>query len=460
MLFSTLALLAAGKLLTNTLSPEEVGQFALLLLSAEFLGMIANLGLPMTLPKLLQARAGAERAGVLACLFAFQLAVALVLAAACAIAAAFGDSWLPLVDSWLPLPLALLAVLPVLLAAVAFRDFLLAGAAGLHDYRRRALAIALMSTLQVIFFTALFLGGPVSPLPFAASHLFAVAGGATLLARAMPRAGRLDWREAFAQVRFSAPLFANNLLNFVYQRADTLLVVYFLGIGTAALFEMAKRIPGVLSRFFGAALIPYLPSVTELLRANEHERAGRLLQRVSAYAAFTGYTVTLLTVAVQEPLLQVLFTADYRGAAPVLGPLLVAACLAMQAGIMGQALIALDRPHWVMYINVGLAAASFGMNIVLLPQYGLVAAGWSAAVAALFSYAMQRLAVGRAGLAVPAGRDLLVHAFFLAAYGLQIYVGQAPVLAAGAAILYGVGCFAARVVSAAELVSLFRRPGP
>lgn len=457
MVFSTVALLVAGKLLTNALSPEAVGHFALLLLCGEFLGMLANLGLPATLPKLLQARAAADRESLLACLFSFQLAVALAVAAVCTAAAIAGPSWLPYVETWLPLPAELLALLPVIAVAAALRDFLLAGTAGRHAYGQRAGALALISALQVTFFAALYVKGTQAPLPFAGSYLLAVAGGAVWLARSTPGPQKVDWAPAMTQVRFSLPLFVNNLLNFVYQRVDTLLVVYFLGIGTAAVFEMAKRIPGVLSRFFAAALIPYLPSVAELLRQGDRERASRLLQRASRYTAFAGYTMTLLAVAVQEPLLQLLFTGDYTHAAPVLGPLLIAACLAVQAGLMGQALIALDRPRPIMYINVGLAAISLALNLVLVPQFGLAGAGWSAAAATLFSYGMQRWIVSRSGIVLPIGRGLLVHLLFIAAYAVPLNRGSAPLPVLAAAVVYVVGCLILRVVPLAELRLLFRR---
>ena len=278
-----------------------------------------------------------------------------------------------------------------------------------------------------------------------------------MLARSQPRPWRIDWGEILAPLRFSLPLYANTLMNFVYQRADTLLVVHFLGIGAGALFEMAKRVPGVLSRFFGAALIPYLPSVAELLRTRERERAARLIQRASIYTAFTGYAITLLTVAVQKPLLGLLFTADYTEAAPALGPLMIAACLAVQAGIMGQALIALERPWTVMYVNIGLAALSLALNAVLLPRMGLAGAGWSAVAASLFSYALQRAAVARAGLAAPAGRGLLVHLLFIAAYAVPLNLGGETLPAAAAAVVYVAGCLALRAVSVAELRTLLRR---
>lgn len=454
---STAGALIAGKLLTNTLTPAQVGQFALLLLCAEFLGTLANLGLPVTLPKLLQSQSGTARARLLGSVFTFQLAMALALSLACMIAAAPGRYWLPLVATWLPLPLPLLAVLPVLLIAVSLRDFLLAAAAGLHHYPRRTAGILLMAGLQVTFFAALFLGNADAPLPFAVSNLFAVTAGATLLARAMPRPAPVDWGLARAQVRFSAPLFANSLLNFVYQRADTLLVVYFLGIGTAAVFEMAKRIPGVLTRFFGAALVPYLPSVSELLVQGERASAGQVLQRVSEVAAYTGCGITLAAVAIQEPLLHLLFSADYAGATPVLGPLLIAAALAVQAGILGQALIALEQPKQVMYINAGMALGTVALNLLLLPRIGLAGAGWSAVAGALFSYGLQRRAVARAGIAVPGVRVAGLHLLFGICYIALHAADDSNALAAGVVLLFAAGGLAAGAAPLPELRALLGR---
>lgn len=446
MIYATAALLLTGKLLTNALAPDHVGQFALLLLCAEGLAILANLGLPATLPKILQAREAATRQDTLSSLFSFQAWAAIVVAAAGFGAALLAPRWLPPVESWMPLPPHLVLLLPLLLVAAALRDFLLAGAAGMHAYTHRAGAIMLIATLQAIFFLVLFLQGATEPLPFAVSYLFATAGGAALLARVLARTGPVNWAETRAQLRFSAPLFANNVLNFLYLRADTVLVVYFLGLRSAALYEMARRVPGVLSRFFNAALIPWLPSVSELLRGGDRAWAGALLQKVSVTVAFVGYASTLFVIVVQEPLLRVLFTEDYTAAAPALGPLLVAACLAAQAGILGQALIALERPWWIPAINIALVAASLALNAVLLPRWGLAGAGWSALAAAAISYTLQRAAVARAGVPLREGRGLLVHALFLAAWAVPLYRGADPLPVLAAALVYVAACLYLRAV--------------
>lgn len=456
MLYSTLAMLVAGKLMTNALPPGEVGQVALLLILGELLGTACNLGLTAALPKLLQARATQDRIQLLGALFPFQVSAALAMAFACLIAAVAGPLWRPVVEGIFPLYPALFLVAPFLVAMITLRDFLLAAASGLHAYGLRAGAIMLMSTLQVLTFGSLYLFGVRQPVHYGLAYLFAGTMGTLLLTRIAPRPLHWDGPLVMQQVRFSLPLFVNTLLGFAYQRLDTMVVVYFMGVGSAAVFEMAKRIPGVVGRFLGAGLVPYLPSISELLRDSGHDGAGLLLQRASAYTAFTGYLATLAVVAVQEPLLAVLFTTDYQNAAPAVGPLLIAACLATQAGLMGQALIALDRPVMVMYINVGLAAIGIGLNVLLIPHFGLAGAGWSAAAAAWFSFVLQRVAVGKAGLPLKRRRAIWIPTFFIAAYGIS-WAMESAAWTLGSAALFGAACLGAGSVSLGELQTLLRK---
>lgn len=456
MIYGTLALLVAGKLLTNALGLDAVSQVALLLILGELLGTCCNLGLSTALPKLLPACGGEDRDHLLGALVPFQWATALFLGALCVGAVLVHSLWQPLVADFLPLSPAMLMLAPPLLVVIALRDFLLSAAAGLHAYGLRAGAIVLMSSLQMLTFGALFLAGSTSPAHYSLAYLLAGAAGTMLLMRIAPRPMGWDGPLAWRQVGFSAPLFVNTLLGFAYQRLDTVLVVFFLGTGSSAVFEMAKRIPGVVARFLNAGLVPYLPSIAGLLRESGPQEAGLLLQRASVYTAFSGYLATLGVVAIEGPLLAALFTSDYQEASPAVGPLLIAACLATQAGLMGQALIALDRPVLVMNINAGLALIGIGLNLVLIPRFGLAGAGWSAVAAAGFSLILQRTAVARAGLPLARPRSSWVTILFVVAYGAAWRMDSMPgTLVAAAA--YGAACLATGAVSIGELRGLLRK---
>jgi O-antigen/teichoic acid export membrane protein len=123
---------------------------------------------------------------------------------------------------------------------------------------------------------------------------------------------------------------------------------------------------------------------------------------------------------------------------------------------MGQALIALDRPVLVMNINVGLAAIGIGLNLLLIPQFGLAGAGWSAAAAAWFSFVLQRAAVARAGLPLTRSGALWITIFFVATYGFAWWMNSV-LWTLVAALVYGAACLGAGSVSFEELRTLLRR---
>lgn len=416
--YTTVALLALGKLLTNTLTPHAVGQVALTLLVAESLGMAAGMGLPAALPKLLAGLDAPRLSALTRRLGTIQFMAASHAAVLGLVALLLRPWWPTSAQDILPESLGLLFVLPLLVLMVAHRDFLLAATAGRQAYRARAGALVLLATLMVLQFALLYAGDIQQPTAFLGAHVLAGFVAILALRLALPKRIREESESATDEqatqkaLRFAAPLYVNNLMNFVYQRCDTLVIVLWLDLGTAAIVEMAKRLPTLLSRLLGAGLVPYLPTLSAYLREDETIRARQLIAQTTAIVAFCGYAVTLFLTATAAPLLALLFTAHYQEGAAVLGLLLIATCLAVQAGIMGQALIARDRPKTVMVINLALGALSLGLNLLLVPRFGMVGAGWSAIVAAGASLLLQFNAVRRAGL-ISRPPALVLHGLFV-----------------------------------------------
>ncbi|MBI2434644.1 MAG: oligosaccharide flippase family protein, partial [Candidatus Hydrogenedentes bacterium] len=332
------AMLVVGKLVT-TLPPMAVGLFVLLLLWSDFFNIASSFGLTVALPKLVAAAPEEEKA----CLTHDVLGVQAVLLLVVALLVMAFYVALPLQAVLINKPdvavfMEVLWLLPLLFIGGALRDMLMAMLAGLGRYAGRAGGIVVAALAQVLLILGLVLARQATltsiTLATAASYALAAAWLYALLPeKRVPHLSITQYRSAVA---FSWPLHANSLLTFVYQRFDTMLVTAMLGISAAAVYDMAKRIPALLSRVLGAFLVPFLPNVAELLAQEDRERARRLLNRALILTSCLGYLVTLATVVVQEPLLLLLFNKDYLAAAPVLGLLLTATCLGVQAGIMGQ----------------------------------------------------------------------------------------------------------------------------
>ena len=449
--FSMAALLAVGKLVTNAFHPQVVGVFALLLVCSDCLTLALGLGLPASMPKLAAETAGEGRRILNASVLLLQLCVVLAGAAVVLGVWALRHPLSGVIPEKWQGALALAWLLPPLFCVAAFRDLLLAMLAGMDRYASRAAAMMLAALLQAALVGAIVWhrGWGVEALMLA---LTAAYGCEVLLAAAAANREtgmRPSFRTAAGAVRFSAPLYANQMLNFVSQRSDTLLAGLLLGLAPAAVLEMVKRLPMMITRVLGAALTPYLPHMTRHVASGDFEAAGLLAGRTARLSAFLGYGGALCVMAVREPLIVLLFSADYLSGATVLVLLLAAAVLALQAGVSGQALIALGRGVSVTVINSAAVAAGLAANLALIPLLGLPGAGCAALCAMAANDLLQTAHLRRCGVPLPVRDALLPHAAFAAPALLMLVPGwwARPLsLAFFIAI-----AFALRVVGAGEI---------
>lgn len=454
-LVSMAAMLVVGKIFTNALDKTGVAVFALLLIWSDFFILAGNCGLAMCLPKLIAGAPAERRARVSGSAVVFQAAVGVVTGAAVLVIWGFFPGTIARVlgnDGGLLAPY--LWLLPPLFFVGGLRDTALAALAGFNRYAQRAAGIITAAVAQaaLVFIFVWMMRGGVAVLTWTFAAAYALE--TVWLFIALPRGARwqADLRTAAESVRFSLALYVNTLLTFLFQRFDTVLVVLITrNVEAVALFEIAKRLATMLSRVLGAMLVPYLPSVSDLIARRDTEGAARLLRVAGAAATFFGYMGVLAAVTVQEQLIVALFNADYLGATVVLGLLMTVTCIAVQTGLMGQTLIALGRPGIVTLVNIATAALSVGANFLLLPRMGIQGAAVAALVAGAVSNAAQTFFVRRAGLRVSIPRHLAPHLFMAVAAGIMLLGGGAfPWRVAGAAVFVTL-CFVFRLITPAQL---------
>lgn len=429
MFIALLGGMAALKLITNTpsLTEADVGVYAMTVALADFLLILAGLGMRSALPKLLGAGAPEDRAGLAATVVQVQLLIAAAFAGLLLLIWRIMAPQAP----WLA-GTGLSTVYPFLWAVAAMtvfstvREAALAAHAGLQQYGLRTLG-QVAYTLALVALTAgvWFTGGGIAMLLGMAILAHALSAVLLVVPLGLRIPSRQDWQGYTAGLRFARPLYANNVLGFLFARLDTLLVGVFLGPAMAGLFEMgAKKLPQYAVGILNAGLVPFLPSISGRIAQNDLNGAARLLRQTYLAFAFLGYAGVLVTLASASLLVRLLFSEPYLAAVDTLGWMITAGVLTLQAGIIGQALIALGRPHAVTVVNIAMAAISLGLNLVLLPYIGdMRAAGYTAVCAIAVSHVLQAWWAARAGLPIGARAYLAPHAAF-AAMVLVMWLGN------------------------------------
>lgn len=390
-LISMAALLITGKLFTNALDQEQVGVFALLLVSSDFIIYAAGLGFAASMPKLIAAAGQEDRKKIIASALAGQLMLLCAVSAAVLLlqAGITHPERISTHRGWLAVH-GRLHLLPLLFATGCLRDLILAMLAGLNRYGWRAGGITLASLTQVAAVWVFIWqgGGGLTALVIALAASYALALALLwvgLGSAALPRFSQHHYREA---VLFSAPLYLNQVMNFFHQRFDTVLVSLLAGVGYGAVYEMLKRIPLIVNRILNALLVPYLPHISRLIAREDRTQAAKVLNEAAALSAFIGYGAALFFTALQTTLIPLLFNKEYLTGGTTLFLLLLAASLALQSGVMAQMLIALGRNLSVPAVNMSTMALCLFLDLLLIPRWGLAGAAGAAAFSSGCSYAL------------------------------------------------------------------------
>lgn len=204
-----------------------------------------------------------------------------------------------------------------------------------------------------------------------------IQGSQALLAmRTAPVHIRGSWRMWRPIMRVGMGVGLGALLTVTYARIDQVLV-----------FELAPKrseagIYGAIYRvldtagFVPTAVMTTLFPIISAAHPSDPARVRRLVQLALDYLAMLSLPTLAFALAAAEPLIHLIFGSKFDEGAQAL-PILMAAYVVICFGyVSGNMIIATDlQRRYVNYAVVGLIV-NVGLNLVLIPQYGYIAAAW------------------------------------------------------------------------------------
>lgn len=286
----------------------------------------------------------------------------------------------------------MIRLLAVLLPLAACYDLLLAISRGYSRMRPTVVLEKIgrpLLQLTAMIVTALLGGGPVA---------LAVAWGApylpfALLAfrsarRALPaehRSMRSDRRITFGTSfwRFTGPRAIASCAQILLQRLDIIIVAALRGPADAAIYAAATRflVAGQLGNQAISTAIQ--PRLSGLLALRDMVRAGRLYQTSTAWLVAISWPIFGLAAAF-APWLLGLFGDGYEAGSTVVVILSVAMLVATACGVVSIVLIMAGRTVWNLWNTLVALVLNIGLDLVLVPSFGIAGAaiGWAVALLA------------------------------------------------------------------------------
>jgi len=365
------ALLAMGAaslaMLTRYLGPERYGQFTLALMYMQLFSVLADVGLFTTVVREISRDPSRtdELAGN-ALTLRLALAVTMIaLASATSLLLPYEpDVRVAIVLAGGPL---LFGMLTSSLVAV-LQSRLRMGRAVIAEVSGRAVALGLV--------------GLVVALDLGFYAVMGAAGGgalATLVVTwALTRqvsavrfhADLAVWRSLLAA---SLPLGVALAVNELYFRADTLIISLFEPFEQVGLYTLAYRILEFILVLGSIFLTTVFPLLSEAV-AHDEPRALRLIQSSTDALILLALPVVAGGLVLAPRIVELAGGADFADAATPLSILLFAGALSWVNGVFGFALVAKRRQLSALWLNLTALAFNLGLNLLLVPVYGIVVA--------------------------------------------------------------------------------------
>lgn len=321
-------------------------------------------------------------------------AIALRLTIAGAVlAAAWAAIWLWPMDAWLRVPLSLFALVlplnafnvPAMIFTTAMRFDL--NAMAMIVWRVSGLALILVAValgLGVIWvFGALLVSEVVG--------LAAIALLARPLVKYRVHVNRAEWRTL---MRSAAPVGASLLLTALVNRADFLMLEKMASLEDVGLYSAAYRITNMLEKFPLLVMATLYPIMSRLATA-DRDRLREVYRRTFAHFAAAGIPIGLAMTAVAPYLTAWLFGEEYRAAGNALRFLIWSTVCLYLALAGGNLLISVGRARENLLALAAGAAVNIGLNVVLIPRFGIAGAAFATAVSFLIVLLITVIAVER-----------------------------------------------------------------
>ena len=211
--------------------------------------------------------------------------------------------------------------------------------------------------------------------------LFIILGFRGLAKQNVPGLHAVSWRglpEQFAGfLKFAFSTNLSSTLRTMTHEADTLIVGLLLGPAAAGLYFLARRIAKVAQQVGDLVQMVTYPDLARIWASADRIEFARIIVWVQVLLGVLAATAILGVWFGGKPVLVFAFGPDFAAAEPLLIAQLFAVLLLMHAAPSRSALLAMNRPTYVLGVAVISAVLFFLTVFAAIPVFGVIGANFA-----------------------------------------------------------------------------------
>jgi len=183
-----------------------------------------------------------------------------------------------------------------------------------------------------------------------------------------------NWDYYLKVMRFSLPLYINNLVVFLNGRSNIFIIGAYLNPSSVANFDVANKVPIALKKIFQSFIIVYFPNLSKLFSVGDRTNALKLIEKsISIFSLATSYLV-LFAFLFRNELTDILYSSAYAEISLAFALLILNFLLRGLGDLMGYTLLSAGYPAVSPRVNTIASIISISLSLFFIPLYGYMGA--------------------------------------------------------------------------------------
>lgn len=179
-------------------------------------------------------------------------------------------------------------------------------------------------------------------------------------------------------LRFALPLVPVSLAAWVLHTSDRIVLGKLSSFHEVGLYSLAFSVVSLLFAANAAVGLAWSPHAIQAYEKDE-KAASILFGRVLTYIVLAFGAVAVLLTTFAHELLVILTVPSFYAADSAIGPLAIGVVALASTQVTGLPISLRHRTGWLPFITGGVAALNLGLNLALVPRYGMLASAWATA---------------------------------------------------------------------------------
>ena len=264
---------------------------------------------------------------------------------------------------------------------------------GLREMKTYAFLVILQSILSIVFIMAFVVGFGFGVEGAVFGIILSAVGaciGGLYLSRKFLRLNLQNLRQNTRKlVLFGSQLFGANAVNIIANQADIILIGYFLAKADVGYYSIAISLSMFLTLIPSAIQRITYPTTSEYWSKNNHQALQKMIDKSMKYSACILLPLGLGVGFFSQEIIALLYGQEYIYAVLPLCVLLIARVIRGGTAVpIGGSVTAVGRPDFALKIMAISAGTNVGLNILLIPRFGILGAAIATTVSLLLGNAI------------------------------------------------------------------------